>query len=567
MTSRGTATLKDPNVSIGMCFFCQSKIVQHSDRFCVDSTQTYIQRLPNETLDRIFQCVRWTQTYPHDAKQAMYFSMRVCKLWYHLCRPYLWRTIRLESPHIREYFFQYCNRLFTTLNLVPESWSNLQYVRRLTLYLHNNDEPVSSISQCEAILHRIGRLRYVFHYATAVDDIEVRFDPFIPTDCENEEFWPLLERANQIMQDLALSISQRPGLKKTEIKTGRQLYCYEERSRAEVDTLLGVLGSSMSHLSLADSSLLAVNEWLSRIDSFSVLKLTLHPNDTEERTVAMDQFWRHVNRLRLTGLSIDGGFPIPCLYDSLLHLQTIAITGVESGLDAAQLFYACLPRLSVCAINVTGDRFMDDKDIPVFKGSVLSKCIKTLTFINSIAPLELIQEVASSSTTHIDIVNLPRNATDLDFQVITSHCPNLRVLSIEYGTAVTSLALLQKLTKLESFRIGWCHLQYLNQTLLYTIAQKCHCLEKIAVAKDNEHRHLEDLPLRQAFQQHFQEKSFGVWLNGVVGIVNNFCHRLEIHLEAIRRTEGFKSFCEAIEKSDYKNSTKYVLPFSKENLN
>jgi hypothetical protein len=489
--------------------------------------------------------------------------MRVCKLWYHLCLPYLWRTIRLESPHIKDDYFQYSNRLFMTLNLVPESWSNLRYVRRLTLHLHNNEEPVSNISQFEAILHRIGRLRYIFHYATAVDEIEVLFDPFIPTDCENAELWPLLERANQIMQDLASAINQRPGLNRAEIFTGRQLHRYEERSRVEVNSLLGALGSSMSHLRIKDSSLTAVNEWLSRIESLSELRLILHPNDSEERALAMDRFWQHANRLRLTGLEVLGRFPIPPLYDSLIHLQKMTISGAESGLYAAQLFYTRLPRLSVCAISRTGDRFTEGKDIPLFKGTVLSKCMKTVTFADSIAPIGLIQKVASSSTTHIDIVNLPRNATDLDVEVLTSHCPNLRVLAMGFCTAVASVAPVQKSTKLQAFRIGWCHLQYLNQDLLYYIARKCRCLEKIDVAKDDEHRHLEDLPLRQAFQQHFQDKSFGDWLIEFVRIVNNIFHRVEIHLEDIRRTEGFKSFCEAIEQSEYQNSTKYVLPFSK----
>jgi hypothetical protein len=397
----------------------------------------------------------WTQTHPNDAKQPLYQVMLVCRLWYQLGVQHLWNSIHLESYPISHRRYQYCNRLFDTLDKVPEAWLHLQHVRTLNLEFHNNELPISSIEQCEAILHRMGRLRYIFHYATEIRCLTVYMDPFIPTDCDDSELWPLLERANIIMQDMAMAIRERRGMQKVDIRLGREIYRYEPRGRIETESLLRILDSSISHLNVSDSSLHAVNEWLSRIGSLTELRLSLYKNENEERQIAIANFWQNIDRLHLQVLCLQISFTIPRMYGNLLYLREIAVSEIESALDAAQLFYTHLPQLQVCAINRSQDRFMEIKNIRRFEGTVTSKSMRTITFGDSVAPRGLIEQIAQTSTANIDIVNLPRNATNSDLKAITTFGRNLRVLNLEASPQITCLLPVMDSRRLEALRIGW----------------------------------------------------------------------------------------------------------------
>jgi hypothetical protein len=373
-------------------------------------------------------------------------------------------------------------------------------------------------------------------------------DPFIPADCEDLELWPSVERANHIMQDMAIAVHERRGrgMQRVEITLGREIYRYEERSRVEVDCLLSKLDSSVSHLRLSDSSLFAVNKWLSRINSLDELRLHLYKNDAEQRHIAINHFWENVDRLRLKALAVQISLPLPRIYGNLTFLQEIIVSDVESSLDAAQLLYTHLPHLRACAINTTADRLMDITKVPQFNGDVLSKSIHAITFSDSIAPGGLIQQVAKTSTAEIDIVTLPRNATDSDLETITSFGKHLRILNMENSAHVSCLLPITTSRRIELLRIGWCHLSCLNRDVIYRFARGCHCLEIIKIAADKEHRHLEDVPLRRAFVNQFQDKSFGRWLDEFVGVVRMFFYRIEIDLEKIRQTEEFKRFCNSL---------------------
>jgi hypothetical protein len=53
-------------------------------------------------------------------------------------------------------------------------------------------------------------------------------NPFIRSDCENLELWPLSEPANLIMQDMAMAVRERQSMEKVDITLGREIYRSEE---------------------------------------------------------------------------------------------------------------------------------------------------------------------------------------------------------------------------------------------------------------------------------------------------------------------------------------------------
>jgi hypothetical protein len=101
--------------------------------------------------------------------------------------------------------------------------------------------------------------------------------------------------------------------------------------------------------------------------------------------------------------------------------------------------------------------------------------------------------------------------------------------------------------RLEALRIGWSQPDFLNGDGICRITKSCYNLERIEISADEELRRLDEIPLRRAFQNQFQEKKFGHWLDEFVEIVRTSFHRIEINLEKIRRTPGFNLLCETLE--------------------
>ena len=496
-----------------------------------------IDRLPNEVLCAIFENLRTSRSYPTDAKFLLYDVIRVCRRWLQLGLPFLWKDIYLASfpdsnaPH--------GDRLSVSLDLYPSVWSNLEYVRRLRLRFYNNHYLVSSVQQCESILQRIGRMTRVLDASSGVRSLWVRFDPFIPSDCEDIRLWPIVKQANDLMQTAAFTILQRSDkLEQLEISLGREEYRYEERGREEADTLLRILlRSSVTHMSLYESSLTQVNQWLGELTQLRRLRLALHENHLEDRTTGTSEFWNHVCRMGTEALELPSGFPPSGEIPKWHNLKKIVISHLDSSLDVAQLVFSHMPQLEICGINRSADRNIDPSQIPIFQGDVLSTTLSNVTFKESVVPGGLLRQIAMASGPALEIAVMPRNGVDDDMEIIVANCPNLRKINLSYSPLVgeQGLRAIKRAKQLLSLELHWCHLKLLRKDQILETADACPELVSIAISTP----HRRTSRARRLGVKQLHSKSLRRWLGNFLSI-DSKTYSIIIHLDWIREFNAWR---------------------------
>ena len=205
-----------------------------------ESDGCHIHTLPHEVLFTVFEELRTLDDIPEHANWQIYNLIGVCKRWHDIAVPLLWREVYLASHPDSD--TPYGDRLLATLDLCPSAWANLQLVRKLRLRFHNNHDLVSSVRQCLGILQSMERMLHVLRATTKLTSLWIRFDPFIPLDCEDIELWTIVKQANEIMRQAAVTVGELgSSLEQLEISVGREEYRYEERCREEADQLLRAL--------------------------------------------------------------------------------------------------------------------------------------------------------------------------------------------------------------------------------------------------------------------------------------------------------------------------------------
>ena len=507
----------------------------------------HIHDLPGEILCLIFEILRTSRIYPIDAKSHLYNVIRVCRRWHILGLPFLWKSIYL--PSYPDSDTPYGDRLSVTLDSCSSVWLNLNYVRRLRLRFYNNHDLISSVEQCEGILQRMGRLNHVFQASSSVTSLWVRFDPFIPSDCENPDLWPIVRQANEIMQEVAQTIRERStDLEQLEVSLGREEYRYEERSREEVNRLFRhLLGSSITDLLLFESSLEQVNKWLEGMNQLRHLQLALHANDLEERSTALSQFWYHVDRIGMESLDLSGGFPLMYLSPNWSLLQRINISHVDSSLDAAQLFYTHMPYLKVCAINRSVDRNLDTSEIPEFQGEVLSTSLRTVTFMESVAPVGLLQKIARRCRSSLEVMVFPRNGANEDLQTVVLMAPGLRRISLGHCLSMTQsgIAVVSGAQYLTSLEFHWSHLNLLTQDLILALEKNCRFLDQFVILT----YHNRASRARRLAIKQLHSKAFRKWLHNFIS-VDTSTFSVIIHLEWLRKFNEWKEQSNPPDKCD-----------------
>jgi hypothetical protein len=500
----------------------------------------HLHKLPDEILCQIVEEAAKEQDFPDDAKNRFYIAALVCKRWYSIALPFLWKEVYLSShPGTPPY---YSDRLATTLRLCSTAWHNLKFTRRLRIRFHGLIyEAVSSIIESEDILESVQLTSQILKSASSATSLWVRFDPFVPSDCADADIWSILEQANSEMADAAWTICKRTSqLEQLEISLGREEYRYDEFSRLEVAPIIEALAEApVTALTLYESSLYHVNTWLNQLVPFRQLRLILHANDFEDRTLdTSEDFWNYVNDMSIESLDLRSGVPPFNRNFVLPSLRKILFGRVESSLDVAQIVFTSLPQLQICAINRSADRNLESSFISPFTGSILSTILKSVTFKESIAPGGLLVAIAETSGSTLEAMVFPRNTTDQDLQAITSNCRSFRRGNLGYAPAISEVGLtaMSAADELTSFKLHWSHLKLLRRQQIEVIVRTCPRLDLLRFLTF----HTKPSRARKLAIKQLRKKSLRRWLSDFLSVDTNAGFVI-IHLDWIRRFNMWKS--------------------------
>lgn len=497
-----------------------------------DRDYSHINNLPDEIICLIFEELSDLRDSRDDSKRQIYTVAWVCKRWSAIALPLLWREIYLSNHTVFSPY--YCDPLATTLALHPSAWMNLKFTRRLRLRFNSNYcQLISSQRECEEIISNMSQLRQILISTTSAKSLWIRFDPFVPSDCEYFDLWSDLHQANDIMAETALSIRERGGeMDKLEISLGREDYRYDELSRVEIDRILRALsGVPVTALTLYESSLVHVNGWLKEITNLQQLRLSLHTNDFEDRDIVGPEFWEQVNKMGIETLDLRAGVPSFGRNFQWPSLRKVLLGRVESSLNVAQVIFANVPQLQVCAINRSLDRNIESDLIEPFRGSVLSTDLKSVTFKESVVPTGLLGKIAESSGSILEAFVFPRNTTDQDLQEVVSRSPCLRRANLGHAPAISDvgLSMMSSVTQLTTLKLHWLHLKFVRRELIEALVHSCPSLHSLRFLTF----HTRASRARRLAIRQLDRKALRRWLSSFI-TVNINAGFVIIHLDWIR---------------------------------
>ena len=456
----------------------------------MDFCRCEIDRLPTEILDLIVLYVSSMRSFPYESKSAILNMLLVNRQWYQISIRHLWRNLHLVNYPFEAHYRMY-QRLFDVFDHAPDIQANFQFIKELSLQFYHGQRLASVVDLSGQIIHRMRKQQRLVQSAINVTVLSVSFDPITVYDSRNQLLRSRAREGNEVMIQVASSLSQRYHLERLELSLGRPPYRFAKQTRRQIQNIIDVVRTAMiTHLTLSDPSLYVMNTWLTCFASLSSLTLELHRCDREYTALLVSDFWKNIDRLKVRSLKLHAVFSIPYrighlpiynITQLLPHLEEIFILEVDDCINLAQFIFSRIPNLQICRIENEEIYDMDIVPIP-FEGEILSTSIHTLSFRNCLTPINLIHHIERKNAATLTSVSLPCNASDEDLDFLTRVDRNIRFLDLQGCKDLQNIVFVARLQRLVSLNISWFHLAFLDSTVLHELLNGCPLLETFGIS-------------------------------------------------------------------------------------
>jgi hypothetical protein len=397
-------------------------------------------------------------------------------------------------------------------------------------------------------------MQFVLHWAAPrVDKLKLDLEPFIEEDIDDESLWQYLEYANSVIEHVATLASDIAKAREIDITlvVGRPHWRYHASSRDKVRRIISILGPYVKSLDLSETSVLECARWISQTPKLTELKLEQISHDdslTFQGRQPADiwmEFWCGVCTLPLYSLNLGGtDVQLVSLQGRISNLSMLRLFNIENAPNICQVLLPqlCHLRCFVLSNELGGD--IQAANNTIFKGPVASRELRLVNLEGCTAPSGLMPAIADVSS-HLEIVLLPRNATDEDVRSLAKLriLGNLKAHECELLTS-NYLVIVSMLPapRLCYVTCPWSQLTFLTRDSLFRLSKSFPKLEKIGFqVYDN--RIDEKRVVCEARKALLGTSNFERWLKKFMTVLRSFGnYHLWINLEEIRGEPGYTRF-------------------------
>jgi len=180
---------------------------------------------------------------------------------------------------------------------------NFVFTRDLKLHLNIASIPVTYLNRCTAIKSTIDQVVSVFEYAWPyLKTLDLKINPFIPTDCASNE-WTALNSCNDsiyhLLGQIADSVTDIPVCI---ANIGRLAWAFDAAYRPHPQQILWLLAPRITSLKIAELSYF-LNPWLPVLHRLQHLSIQSLGSVNNDNATAM---WNAISALRLSSLHLMG---------------------------------------------------------------------------------------------------------------------------------------------------------------------------------------------------------------------------------------------------------------------
>jgi hypothetical protein len=367
--------------------------------------------------------------YCEGYKPDLYNAALVCRQFSMYAIPLLWRNFTFTLYEGDKDRPPYQTKLLETLS--PESSKNFVYTRNLVLQLSMGGTSINNLSQGAAILATLEQFLQLYqHINPYLQNLDLKVEPFIPTDCAHDGLWPILNCCNdRIYHLIGRIMAKDSGLKSLSLEVGREAWQYEGEFRPHVQQILWMLGPKITALRISeDAQFLSL--WLPtmpQLRNITAVNVGIDFDSSESTSL-----WRAISRLSVVEACLID-FPLPSQFPSKTSstITHLCLRGLDDIVTACVVCYTQFPHLNVCSLNEGRV-----KDIAVARSAVIEQTVCTkltqVHLLNSFAPKGLIRVVAKSNP-DVNLCGAPKNTSDDDLHSLAMYCKKLRILDLSQG--------------------------------------------------------------------------------------------------------------------------------------
>ena len=365
--------------------------------------------------------------------------------------------------------------------LTPESSKNFIHTRELHLRFSFGSAMITNSGQCSSIKTVVDKLVRIYEYTEPyLHDLSLKIEPFVPSNCENESLWPLLNSCNDSIYNCLGQIAHRQTdfpIFLTEI--GRRAWQFDIEYRAHLQQILWLLAPKITTLEISESPFF-LNGWLPTMKRLRSLIVENVGATTDDDFVAM---WKAFSTLPLKRLSVNG-FKFPNNLPSYVSqtLTSVFLNGVDDVVAACTVCYTQLRHLERCGLNSGKATNPNNYRSITIRNTVCTKLVQ-VCFFESMIPVGLVATIARRNP-QLKFCGAPPNISDDDVLHLRKHCPRLSMLRMsvnlndvlpQFQLTKVGLAEISRMMSLQDLKLHYSHVGYLDRTLLLAIAGNC-CL-------------------------------------------------------------------------------------------
>lgn len=441
-----------------------------------------IKRLPAETLSQIFSYLQYAPLWLDAGyKPDLYHAALACRDFSLYAIPLLWRSFTFSLYEGDDERPQYQTRFLESLT--PESSRNFVYTRQLSVHLTMYAIPITDCSQCAAILSNIERFLGVYsHVGAYLKSLDLRVEPFIPTDCVHDGLWPILSCCNdRIYHLLGQVMAKDCCLESLSLEVGREAWRYDEEFRPHVQHILWMLGPKITELTISEHSQF-LGLWVPTMRRLrKIVAFNIGEFDENEST----SLWKAISQLPVTETQLLG-FPLPANFPSYISssLTNLCLRGLDDIVTAIVVCYTQLPSLVSCALNQGRVKDPETARATMVKQTVCTK-LTQVCFLNSFTPVGLVGVIAKNNP-GLDFIGAPPNISDDDMCALATHCKYLQIVELSKGglneitphIQLTKRGLdhLPKMGRLSILSLDYHHARFLDKEFLSALARNAPSL-------------------------------------------------------------------------------------------
>jgi F-box-like len=443
-----------------------------------------IQTLPTETITHIFGYLTSQATEKDIRKDNLYHAALTCRRFSQIAIPMLWHEFHFMLSDNAPKKEPYQDSFLAILD--GEMHNNFIHTKKLGFNITMRSELVTNERNAMRIRRRLEQFLAIYKSAApGLKSLNLVLQPFIPTDCINEELWSSANGCNDLIYNLVAEVVHRESpLEKLRVNVGNGAWAYDVEFRPHLYQLLYLLAPKITSLELAEQTD-AILPFLPAMKSLTEFEFDAIGEHDEEQATAI---WQALSRLPLVEVGFSQlNVPLEFHRFAPQSLTKLCMNGVDDIVSACMVCLTRLPNLEWCCLNngKLKPRKTPPDELPLTE-IVCTKLIQ-VCFLNSLVPAGIISVIAKQNH-NLRMCLAPPNVTDHDIHMLSLNCPLLQTFLMSNAKCIptcmvsrSGLCDLTRLGRLQTLCLHTDLLPVIDMALLSSFAENNSILAKLEI--------------------------------------------------------------------------------------